>query len=86
MSIQLFSRSWYTKATKKKPARIRKRDVDNYLKCVIDVITEFFRSQDPGFDDSRIFALYATKDVPARPEDQDFCLISISARHPRNHE
>jgi Holliday junction resolvase RusA-like endonuclease len=76
ISIQLFSRSWYTLPTKKQPSKVKKRDIDNYLKVLIDVLTTYAKTQDPSFDDCRIFSLYVTKratlDGPA-----DFALISL---------
>jgi len=76
VDILLFSPSWYTKKN-----NIRKKDVDNYLKCILDVITTYCKKMNPDFDDSMVFALYVAKQL----HKDEFALISISPRDPSDY-
>ena len=53
----LFSRkNWRIKC-----GRVRKTDLDNYLKCSIDTITSYLKDRCAWFDDSLIFEIHAKK-------------------------
>lgn len=77
LDIILVSNRW-----RNKDRSIKKRDLDNYLKCLIDVITAHIRKKHPDFDDSQVFSLYAAK----RGGQEEFSLVSISARDPSDDE
>ena len=76
IDIILFSSKWYNK-----DGSIKERDLDNYLKCVIDTIVVYCRRYDKTFDDRKIFSLSASKRVLKGSDD--YCLVSLSARDPR---
>jgi Holliday junction resolvase RusA-like endonuclease len=77
IEIILFSSSWYNKNK-----TIKKRDLDNYLKCIIDVIVIFGKRRRKDFDDSQIFSLIAYK----KNSKEDFALVSLAARDPREND
>lgn len=77
IQILLFSDRW-----RNKDRTVKKRDLDNYLKCLIDTIVKYIRKTEPKFDDSFIFSLYACK----KEGKENFALVSLKARDPRDNE
>lgn len=77
IQIILFSDKW-----RNKDKTVKKRDLDNYLKCLIDSIVKYIRNSNPDFDDSAIFSLFACK----KEGKEEFTLMSLKARHPRDYK
>lgn len=76
VNIVLFSNRW-----RNKDGSVKKKDLDNYLKCLIDVLSQFAKKSIKGFDDSRIFSLSAQK----RDSREEFALVSLTSRNPRDY-
>lgn len=74
--------NWYTKAVGKKAAKIRRKDLDNYLKCIIDTLTKYIRKTNDKFDDCLLFAIYAEKKQASR----QCVFFSLNPRQPRYNE
>ena len=74
IDIILMSPRWYNKN-----GTVKEKDIDNYLKCVIDTIVIHCRKKDKDFDDRYIFNLSAQK----RDSVSEYCLVSLTARDPR---
>lgn len=77
LHVILFSHRW-----KNKNGSTKNRDLDNYLKCVIDTLVMHARKSDPKIDDRSIFSMSASKQIAK----EEFCLVSVSKRCPRDKD